>query len=867
MTAKLIRSERALTKKAGHLSGENFWKNGPLWLAFLLPVFIMVVIFMIRGVYPFGDRTFLRTDLYNQYAPFFSELWRKLRNGDSLAYSWNIGMGSNFWALYAYYLASPFNFLVMFVPQTHIIEFMTALIVIKIGLSGFTFAWYLNRHFGEKEGHPSYGVTCFGVLYALSGYMAAYSWNIMWLDCLILIPLIIWGLELLVKEGRCAIYCICLGLSILSNYYLSIMICIFVVIYFIMLIVNSSPEDQMAGKKLALTFGRFALYSLLAGGFAGAILLPEFHALQMTKFSEVSWPSAMKAYFSTIDVLSRHFINVDVEIGLDHWPNLYCGVGILFLFPLYIMNDEISWKEKTIKLSVAVVMLISYSNNILDMIWHGFHFPDSLPARQSFLYIFLLLTMGYEALYRIRSNSNREVAVSFWGAIAVVILCEKLVTEDFINYDSFLLTGLFLVLYAWMCYLYRKKPQWKRFVVIVTVGIVALEAAVNMEDTSVATTSRNSYLSDWNGTEKLLADLEKEDTDFYRMEKVSRRTKNDGNWLGYHGASLFSSTNNSYVANFYKEVGMLGSKNSYAFSGATPLMSAILSVKYTLSDEELEEPLRTLVAQQGDVYLYKNKYVLPLGFMLPETMEEQWDYDAGSPISCQNRLAAELIGADYDDNRLLNAMDCEVTANTAGFTVEQDGYYYFYMGDTSAEDITVSIQENNTDGVDLSREHKYSQTNREYLIETGYVKAGSHVTVTAEEVESITPTLYRLDEEVLEKAFQALDEQPMTVENYDSTHINAHIDVKRAGKLVLSVPEEDGWTVWVDGVETEATYFADAFICLDLSRGEHSISLSYRPYGIYTGTWITLCSLLAFLAIMCYKHRDRLTGLTGRKKK
>lgn len=185
---------------------------------------------MIRGVYPFGERTFLRTDLYNQYAPFFSEFWRKLRSGDSLAYSWNVGMGSNFWALYAYYLASPFNFLVVFVPQTHIIEFMTALIVIKIGLSGFTFAWYLNRHFGEPGQNPSYGITCFGVLYALSGYMAAYSWNIMWLDCLILIPLIIWGLELLVKDGRCAVYCVCLGLSILSNYYLSIMICIFVVI-------------------------------------------------------------------------------------------------------------------------------------------------------------------------------------------------------------------------------------------------------------------------------------------------------------------------------------------------------------------------------------------------------------------------------------------------------------------------------------------------------------------------------------------------------------------------------------------------------------------------------------------------------------
>ena len=66
MTAKLVRKDRVKNPKAGYPSGENLWKNGPLWLSFLLPVFSMFIIFMIRGVYPFGERTFLRTDLYNQ---------------------------------------------------------------------------------------------------------------------------------------------------------------------------------------------------------------------------------------------------------------------------------------------------------------------------------------------------------------------------------------------------------------------------------------------------------------------------------------------------------------------------------------------------------------------------------------------------------------------------------------------------------------------------------------------------------------------------------------------------------------------------------------------------------------------------------
>ncbi|MBQ7083260.1 MAG: YfhO family protein, partial [Oscillospiraceae bacterium] len=189
---------------------------------------IMVIIFIQRGIFPFGDESFLRTDMYHQYAPFFSEFQHKLKNGGSLLYSWDIGMGVNFAALYAYYLASPFNWLLLLCPKAYIIEFMTYMIVLKIGLSGLAFAWYLKKKFHTN----SVGTGFFGIFYALSGYMAAYSWNIMWLDCIILFPLIVMGLERLVKEGNGFLYCVTLGLSILSNYYISIMTCVFMVIYF-----------------------------------------------------------------------------------------------------------------------------------------------------------------------------------------------------------------------------------------------------------------------------------------------------------------------------------------------------------------------------------------------------------------------------------------------------------------------------------------------------------------------------------------------------------------------------------------------------------------------------------------------------------
>ena len=101
-----------------------------LLIAFFVPVLVMICIFVQRGIFPFGERCFLRTDMYHQYAPFFSEFQYKLTHGGSLLYSWDVGMGVNFSALYAYYLASPVNWLLFLCPKGLVIEFMTYQIVI-----------------------------------------------------------------------------------------------------------------------------------------------------------------------------------------------------------------------------------------------------------------------------------------------------------------------------------------------------------------------------------------------------------------------------------------------------------------------------------------------------------------------------------------------------------------------------------------------------------------------------------------------------------------------------------------------------------------------------------------------------------------
>ena len=171
-------------------------KNKLHIVSFGIPFITMLVLFAMNRIYPFGDRSFLNIDMYHQYFPFLTEFFHKFRGGESCFYSWNAGIGSNFIALYAYYLASPVNWLCILVPEAYLMEFMSYLVIVKIGLCGLTASIYLSRHFHTKH----YAVAFFSLFYAMSGYMAAYNWNVMWLDCIVLAPLILLGLECLVKK-------------------------------------------------------------------------------------------------------------------------------------------------------------------------------------------------------------------------------------------------------------------------------------------------------------------------------------------------------------------------------------------------------------------------------------------------------------------------------------------------------------------------------------------------------------------------------------------------------------------------------------------------------------------------------------------
>lgn len=815
------------------------------FLAFIIPVIIIIIIYFVRGIYPFGENTFLRSDMYHQYAPFHKEFFNKLNQNESLAYSWNIGMGVNFTSLYAYYLASPVNWLLRFIFPNYIIEFMNFFLIVKTGLASLTFCYYLTKRFNKRQ----IQMAAFSVFYALSSYMAAFNWNVMWLDCIVLLPLIVLGLERLIKYKKPFLYCISLALCILTNYYISIMVCIFCFLYFFVSVFTISME-RGKGFYLKRIFS-FAVYSLLAGGLSAVLLIPVLYALGLTASSGLSLPDSLVKYFSVFEILSRGLINVDPAIFTAHDANIYSSVIVFLMLPLYLFSKHSGKREKLGKMLLIVIFILSFNFNILTYIWHGLHFPNSLPSRQSFIFIFLVLTMSYEAFIYIKKYTDKQIFGSFACAVTLFLLFEHFITDENYTFSIVYLSLIFLGFYLLIILCFRNTKLNKNFIIYLLFIVTICEAAINTNETAFGTTSRTSYMADNQAVEKVLENVNEKDKSFYRTEKIKRRTKNDAAWHDYKGVSVFSSTSSKGVTDFLGTLGFEHSMNAYSFNGCTPLTSSLFSVKYMLSDTIIDDHgLMEYVTNSENIYLYKNKYTLPLGFMLESDFDSKFASEGNNPFLVQNSFVEESTGL-VD---MFTTLAVNNTGDLASSLLHEDNYVYAYIYG-GLDSVNVNI-------TDRFGENVYSNTfndlKRSYILDLGYVRAGSTVNIsTTEDKDNLSLYIAGFNKDVFISAYNILNSNPLDITYYDSTSIKGTINPARDGLMYTSIPYDEGFSVYVDDKKQEIQAFQDAFICLPLSKGLHEIEFKYSPQGILEGSIVSAISLIILLFLIVYNFLRR----------
>ena len=822
-------------------------KKSSYAVSFFLPVVIYLTIFLARGVFPIGENCFLKMDMYHQYAPFLMEFREKLRSGGSLLYSWNVGLGVNFTALYAYYLASPFNWLVALVPQSMVIEFMMVMMILKSGLCGVTMNCYLRCHSESRD----IGTAFFAVLYALSGYMCAYYWNVMWLDCIVLFPLIVLGAERLYQGGSGLLYAGALGVSILSNYYISIMICMFLIVYYFAMCFLDPPENV---KDFFVKSLRYALYSLLAGGISAALLFPELLALQATASADFTFPRVYEQYFSIVKMLARHLPCVETEQGLDHWPNIYCGTAVFLFFGMYLLNGKIRLREKAVYVTLLILYLASFSINLLNFVCHGLHYPNSLPARHSFIYIFLLVFVCYRSFDARRALKKRQFTASFLAAFAFILYLQDAAVHEDLHFAVYYGGMLALSLSALLVLLDLERRYPQQILAFSAVLLLAAELASNTAVTSGYVISKTDYTKNNDDIRELFA-AHLPPNELVRAERITRLTKNDGAWLGFPSVSLFSSVANADCTKFFKKIGCEASTNAYSITGSTPLVNMLMGVRYAVYNKaQMNGEEKTFVESSGSSYLYRNNYALSPVFALPKGVED-WTLSLDNPANVQNSLCDALKTGTV---LKINSEPASESGRDFAVTIGEDGDYYAFVTNASVKKVTVTLPES---------KKTYENLDRRYFIELGSLDKGDTVRMRSEtEGKDMKAVVYRFDYGALSDVYDILSASQMETEEVRDGYLRGRIraDASALGyrdgsfRVFASIPYDKGWKVLVDGQETETEKYRDALLSFEVPDGEHELELKYVPEGLVPGVLVSVGSLLLLaICTLFYMMRRR----------
>lgn len=220
-------------------------------------------------------------------------------------YSFHVGLGSSYLPLFAYYLASPFNLLLVLFPEHLLPEALLVITLLKNALTAALFAACLQYVYRRRD----MSVCIVAIMYSMMMYLLAYSWNIMWLDCVMILPLVVLGFERMMRTGKFLTYVLSLAYALYANYYIGFMICLFMVLYYAVYFLRKRRE---AGRQ-AKSFLRFVVGSALGGGLAMFLLIPVAMALGQTSAAGGTLPD-IKANFDIFNLLGRHLYETSPTI-------------------------------------------------------------------------------------------------------------------------------------------------------------------------------------------------------------------------------------------------------------------------------------------------------------------------------------------------------------------------------------------------------------------------------------------------------------------------------------------------------------------------------------------------------------------------
>ncbi len=858
-----------------------------LFGAFMTPFILMTAYFIYRQMAPFGSSSLLTVDLGQQYIDFFAYLRRAiLHDPSSLFYSFSNGLGGEMLGTWSYYLLSPLNWILLLCPGASLTVGVFFLTVFKYGLAGLTFAWLITKTTSQS----GLRAVTLATAYALMGWSIANQLNVMWLDAAYLLPLIFYGLYLLMHAGKWRLYVTWLTIMLVVNYYMAYMICLFLILTFIWLAVDRWTN----WRQLIRQASQFALSSLASGLLAAFVLLPTWWSLSQSKAQYTVTSFKWKFEFFPPKMIGKFFMGA---FNFDQMPdgtaNLFIGAIALLGAMFFFADHRVSVRSRVAAGLVTLFLGLSLCVQPLDLLWHAGQFPVWYPYRFSFVVAFWLIWLAAQTL-----TDDFEPG---WLAIAIVTLIVAVGSGyvalnikhfKYLQMNQVLLGLLFVILALGLITLPVKK-HWIYPLTFFVIGATEISANAFMSLNNISYVSQSEYGNYTNELQRLVNRVQKNDTGFYRMGKTFLRTKGDAFQTGFNGGGVFSSVLPKSVPTFFGNTGNPDGDGFVEYSNGTLVTDSLLNMKYYFQQKQLAGALSgksmlpastnkadladyRSVSQDHWATTYKNPYALPMGYTASNAILTLKNKTA-DPSQYQANWLAALTGNSADKHLYTAENFDQVTFQNIGqqskitgavlqkknllkpakmtltFTPTTNDAYYLTFGSTVNSDNADFV----LNGQALNQYKTYRNT---IMVSVADHAKGKKQTLTIQLKKGSlwldNFTLYQLNTNRFKSAVNQLRSQPWQLTKQSNRYFSGSITTTHSGQVLnTSIPYSQGWHATIDGQRVKTYKTVGMFTAVKLPKGKSHVTLSYWPPLLNLGLAISAGTLVVLSGGWWLFHR------------
>ena len=799
--------------------------------AALVAAVCWLLVAVIAGLAPFGEETLCTNDGYAQFMPFLSEFWSVMKEGGSLLYSFHGGLGGNFYLTMAYYLFSPFTFLVLLFDKAQIPVSANLIIILKNIFVIAVMAWYLpSRHPERKSGWllPS----ALAIAYGFSYYFLGYAVNFMWIDTIALVPLMLYGLDRLDRPSGRTIYLVSLAIGILANFYMGAIVCIFLLLYWLVI-------KQGWRKRDWANAGWFAICSICAAACAGIVLIPVVQGMLMDNASRMSPPDFELfnnwQYFIGRLLPDAEIVRITSNRGAI---NLYMGTAMVFGVLLDLFTSSNSKRSRFGLLFLLLLYLAATQISTLNYAFHGFYLQRKVPNRFGFIIALCAVLMAYDA-FSARNTPFWKTAVCGLSCAVVFALLPWLAQSNQLWLCAALPAVVLAILLARLA---GQKVLFSLLILAESIAGLSMCAPGHLEETY---TRMDRFIEIFR------------DNPQGRQDLIHPDISNSPLLYGATGLSAFNSVINPKAASFVGKMGYASGENYYLSYGWSPLSAGFFGIKTLVADAQdvLPAPY-TKTGELEDLSIWTSPYDISFGIALADHEEA---------IESTNRFAN--MNALFPDCFTFLSVEAQPDTDSE---VTVDGFNTFTLKDIKKDDENAFV----FTGITASQVYlcgKLSGTktftvkkNDQVLLDNKYegnvVYCGDlvpedvlTVIYTADDDrDSASFNLYlaALDQNKLTESLQWMQDHSMKNQVIAGNVITGDYDSNIPEQMIFTLPYDAGWKAYVNDSPVEIRTWQNGLMAIDLPAGYSAIRLVYEPAGLKEGVELSLGGLGASVLVL-----------------